>query len=400
MLRRFGCGSSLVLIISTMACGSPGADIDALTLAPPGAGSTGGLLSGDAGSGTDPVTGGPVTGDATTGGDAPTTGSTAETGTGGPPPGLVGVDAHDVEVPGDLHVQGLSLRARLFVPRFDGAVGPLPAVMVLHGSGGLFRMPSDDDIATGRTCSAELEPQFDRWAQRLAGLGYVVLLPSSFCARGFCDYNDDTDRIPIDFDDDRERLLGRLYDTDASGRYLCDRPEVDCARMGLLGFSNGASTVLVSLHWQINPSLQEFAMSDGDELDMGVLPVPEGGPTYALGVAYYPGCGLNGLVSFGTDDDDPIEDMYFPASELFIEHATEDSLIDDCSAVHGDGRRQLQSAIVAAALGVEDRFHVVAHEGADHGFDNADRDDPRSDTTARDVALEHTLARFEAYLGD
>src|SRR5262245_2486709 len=50
--------------------------------------------------------------------------------------------------------------------------GPCPAVVALHGCGGLLN--KDDDLAKRES----------DWADRLVGAGYLVLFPDSFTARG------------------------------------------------------------------------------------------------------------------------------------------------------------------------------------------------------------------------
>jgi dienelactone hydrolase len=322
----------------------------------------------------------------------------------GAPRVVLGWQSRDVEIPGALHVQGLPVPAKLFVPELEGGARPVPAVVVLHGSGGLFAMP--DDTAAGDPCAPTLEPQFERWGARLAELGYVVLMPASFDARGFCDWYADEARIPADFDDKRERLLGRLYDTDAAARYLCSMRDVDCDHLGLLGFSNGASAVLLALHWQLTRALDDFAVSDGPALDVKVATLPAGAPGFRVGVAYYPGCGLEGVVGFGTDPDDDPEDMYFPSADLYIEHGGADTLVADCSVDFGAGRRELQSARVAADAALPDAYHVTVHADAEHGFDNAGSpgadegsgSERPADLRARDAALDATLDHLRAHL--
>jgi dienelactone hydrolase len=326
----------------------------------------------------------------------------SSTGDDGPAPEVIGWDARDVEIPAELHVQGLPVPARLFVPRLADGAQPLPAVLVLHGSGGLFELPAGDESP----CSPTLEPQFERWGRRLAELGHVVLMPASFDARGFCDWYDDKARAPADFDDDRERLVGRLYDADAATRYLCTLPDVDCDRLGLLGFSNGASTALLSLHWQLDRALAEFAADDGADLDLPVVAPPAGRPEFRVAVAYYPGCGLESVVHFSTDPGDDPTDMYFPTAPLYIEHGSADTLVDDCSLDFGRGRRQAQSAVVAAAERITDPFHVNVHAAAEHGFDNAgvpgadegSGSQRPEDLRARDDALAATLDHLAAHL--
>lgn len=319
-----------------------------------------------------------------------------------PRPAVIDVEVRDVHIPGDLHVQGLPVPAKLFVPTLEQGARPLPGVLVLHGSGGLFDMPGPGDVL----CSPTLEPQFERWGRRLAQLGHVVLMPASFDARGFCDWYADSNRIPTDFDDDRERLVGRLYDADAATRYLCQMREVDCDRLGLLGFSNGASVALLSLHWQLARALTEFAATDGPDLQLSVQPLPAGRPELRVAVAYYPGCGLESTVHFSTDPADDPEDMYFPTAALYIEHGSSDTLVTDCSLDFGKGRRQAQSAVVAAAERLPDPFHVTVHPAAEHGFDNAGApghdegsgSERPEDLRARDAALTATLAHLAEHL--
>ncbi len=317
---------------------------------------------------------------------------------------VTGFETRDIVIPGALHPEGLDVPARLFVPILEHGARPMPAVLVLHGSGGLFAMP--DDTVVGRPCSPELEPQFARWGERLARLGYVALMPASHDARGFCDYYEDKARIPDDFDEPRERLLGRLYDTDAASRHLCGLPEVDCDRIGLLGFSHGASTVMLALHWQLRRALTELTTRLLD-LDLPVGPLAPGGPTFQVGVAYYPGCGLESLVHLSTGLDDEPMDMYFPSADLYLEHGSQDDLIEDCSVEFGAGRRQQQSAVVARVDELPDPYHIRVHTDARHGFDNAGSDgtDEGSggkrpeDLAARDAALTSTLTHLGDYLG-
>lgn len=343
-------------------------------------------------------------GDSTSASATADTASASTSDTEGTPPDVLGVDIIDLEIPGSLHVQGLPLPARMYVPRLAGDAVPLSGVLVMHGSGGLFQMP--DGSEGERPCSPEPEPQFTRWGQRLAELGHVVLMPASYDARGFCDRYDDTARIPPDFDDDRERLVARVYDLDASSRFLCMRPEVDCDRLGLLGFSHGASTVMLGQHWELGRALDEYATGEGAELDILVRSPPPGAPDFSVAVAYYPGCGLESVVHFSLDASKDPGALYFPNTDLYIEHGDADPLIADCSAADGQGRRQLQSAAVAKARSLPDRYHISVYPGADHGFDNADTpgSDEGSGSTrpediaARDAALTATLAHLTDHL--
>ncbi|SFU43266.1 Dienelactone hydrolase [Methylobacterium sp. 174MFSha1.1] len=138
---------------------------------------------------------------------------------------------------------GIALQGRLYRP--TGA-GPFPAVVALHGCGGLYDRAG---ALTGRHAD---------WGERLAAQGFLVLFPDSFGSRGLgpqC-------RISR-----REIRPGRerVADAEAAGAWLRGRPDVRPDAVSLLGWSNGGSTVLAA--------------------------VRAGRPTpFARAVAFYPGC--------------------------------------------------------------------------------------------------------------
>ena len=92
-----------------------------------------------------------------------------------------------------------SLRAALFMP--PGA-GPHPAVIALHGCGGL--------VVKG--------PRVRDWVKTLTGAGYAVLFPDSFGSRGLksqCNVRKRTVRAT------RERVEARAKTRDAERRLRC-----------------------------------------------------------------------------------------------------------------------------------------------------------------------------------
>ncbi|MCA9695083.1 MAG: dienelactone hydrolase family protein, partial [Myxococcales bacterium] len=206
----------------------------------------------------------------------------------------------------------------------------------------------------------------------LAAEGYVALFPASFFSRGFFDYNDDVDNIPPGFDDE-ERLRARVYDAHAAVEYLCSLPAVCCEGLGLVGFSNGGSTTVLALH---------EAVETLDGLD--ALPPLAARPPLSLGVAYYPGCGLDGLLTL-SDDLEDLADFYFPHAPLYIQHAEEDDLLEHCPT------RALQAGAVAEEHGVKNPVDLLVYPGVDHGFDsnpaNADEEAARDEARARALDL-------------
>lgn len=104
--------------------------------------------------------------------------------------------------------------------------GPFPAVVALHGCGGLF--------APG---TRRINSRHRDWAERLSGLGYVVLFPDSLNPRGVSQVC--TSRDPPVWP-------GRHRVRDAYGAlaYLRDQPFVAGDRIGAMGWSHGGSTAL------------------------------------------------------------------------------------------------------------------------------------------------------------
>lgn len=235
---------------------------------------------------------------------------------------------------------GDRVEAALFLPRGAEAA---PAVIVLHGSGGLFDEPADDEAAFPiDPARRPLERQFQDWAELLAGEGWAVLLPSSFASRGFYDWN----ATPPDGVGTDERLRWRTADALAAIDYACRHPRMDCERLAVVGMSNGGSAVLLSLF---------DALERVDGLD-GVEPPRQ---DVQIGVALYPGCGLQGMVSLA------LPDAYLPRRPLHVFHGSEDPLVSNCHT------RAAQAALAAERLGVAERFTLQVFEGAGHSFDSS-----------------------------
>ncbi|MCX4244256.1 dienelactone hydrolase family protein [Paraliomyxa miuraensis] len=253
--------------------------------------------------------------------------------------------------------RGESLLGVLVGPESLPPPEPMPAVVILHGSGGLFSTPDRDDELL------EVSPQYADWAAMLSPRGHVVMLPSSFYSRGYFEWDDH----PRDVDE-LERMIMRTYDAYGALRFLCEQPFVDCERVALLGFSNGGSVTLMTMHEGL----------DGVS-GMSQLTPAEQRERFVRAVSYYPGCELQGLA-----------DDYFPAVLTTIEHASKDSLVEDCPGLF----HQVDST--AQARAVDNPLTLTIHEGADHGFDG----DPDNDAEvrARDEARASTLDAFEQAL--
>ncbi len=136
-----------------------------------------------------------------------------------------------------------------------GAAGPRPAVVALHGCGGLYRR---DGVT--------LAQRYVEAVARLHAAGVHVLLPDSFGARGVrstCREPPGPRSVTVSM---------RRLDVGAALAWLRDRADVAAERIALVGWSNGATTALAAL----NAARPDF----GAPYDR-----------VAGAIAFYPGCG-------------------------------------------------------------------------------------------------------------
>jgi dienelactone hydrolase len=97
--------------------------------------------------------------------------------------------------------------------------GPFPAVILLHGCGG---------VSAGQRY----------WVSRLTGWGYAVLLLDSFSARGVTTVCAPANQHLVTAQD-------RAGDVLSAALYLRTLPDIDGARIGVLGESHGGTTAAV-----------------------------------------------------------------------------------------------------------------------------------------------------------
>jgi len=149
--------------------------------------------------------------------------------------------------------------AELSVPE---GPGPFPAVVVLHGCDGVG-------------------PHYRNWARQLRDWGYVAMLVDSFRPRGVYNVCDQVMEVPP---------LWQAQDAFAAADYLRGLPNVRADRIGVIGFSHGASAVMRTVL-------------------AGAVPQGHATP-FAAAVAFYPGCGrpasplaTDTLILIGDADD-------------------------------------------------------------------------------------------------
>jgi carboxymethylenebutenolidase len=159
---------------------------------------------------------------------------------------------------------GQRLVAYLFEPQ---SAGPHPAIVLLHGRAGPY-----SSLAKGVYNATTLSKRHREWGNFWAERGYAALLVDSFGPRGY------PAGFPAGSYKDRPPEVSeqtvRPLDAYGALRYLRLRSNVVAGRIGLQGWSNGAMTVLATMHdtapGRINPG-------------------------FVAALAEYPGCGMDAV---------------------------------------------------------------------------------------------------------
>jgi dienelactone hydrolase len=118
---------------------------------------------------------------------------------------------------------GKPTELRGLVMRPNG-LGPFPAIVALHGCGGLFK-------------EGALVAREAAWAKLLASHGYVVLFPDSFGPRG----------VTTDCEGNVRAWAERSYDAYGALRYLQAQSFIIGERIGVMGWSHGGGTVIFAI---------------------------------------------------------------------------------------------------------------------------------------------------------
>lgn len=192
---------------------------------------------------------------------------------------------------------------------FAAATSPAPAIAMFHGCGGAY----DKTGALAR--------RMREYAELFNGLGLHVLVVDSLTARyekELCTQRNGTRRVT---------QANRRLDALGAIAYLADRADVDASRIGLIGWSNGGSTVLSATN-----------LRHHDVAAAIVKP--------AFAIAFYPGC------------ETELKRRYAPSAPLLMLVGQ----IDDWTP---------SAPCVALAKSVSVmRPEIVVYPAAGHGFDS------------------------------
>lgn len=163
----------------------------------------------------------------------------------------------NVVLPGAM-IEPTTVRAEIHRPSSSGTY---PAIIILHGCGGP-------------------DAHHKLWAERLVSWGYVAVVVDSFGSRGFGNICKQTTAVTPEM---------RVSDIYGTAEYLRKLPYIAKERIGLLGFSHGAWTIMKAV--QVKYQMKLFGVQ--------------------AAVAYYPYCNpkldanvdVPLLILIGEDDD-------------------------------------------------------------------------------------------------
>jgi len=231
--------------------------------------------------------------------------------------------------------------------------GRAPAMVLLHGRGGPYSI-----LAHGRYDASTLTKRHVFWARFWAERGCHSLIVDSFGPRGYpAGFAAGTHaQRPAELDEVTVRPL------DAYGglQFLASQGEIDAARIGLQGWSNGASTALAAMATR---TLQSVGLA------------PDAG--FRAGLAFYPGCGLNDRFRDGYTAYAPVQ--------ILIGTADEEVSPQRCAALVRDNRRP------------DNPLAITTYEQATHDFDDPGK--KRQDVAANVAALADATSKAAAFMG-
>ena len=240
----------------------------------------------------------------------------------------------------------IRLVAYLYKP---DALGPHPAIVALHGRGGLY------SSRTSSYGADTLSSRHKMWGEFWAARGYLVLFIDTFGPRGYpAGFAAGTiKRRPVEINE----ITVRPRDAYAGLKYLRSRPDVVRTQVFLQGWSNGGSATLSTM-----------------AVGAPGLPGSEGG--FRAAIALYPAC---------TQVSNHYGRQFKTYAPLLLLIGSRDEEVKPANCVALAG--------VARANGSD--LDLVLYEGATHSYDTPIPS--RQGVAANVAALEDTKRRAEAF---
>jgi carboxymethylenebutenolidase len=231
----------------------------------------------------------------------------------------------------------------------------VPAVVMMHGRAGAYSSGAD-----GVYDATTLSKRHKLWGRLWSERGYIALLVDGFGPRGYprgfprFSYH----QRPPEVDE----VTMRPLDAYGALAYLRTRGDVVPDRIGLHGWSNGASATLAAMTGIGAPGGAKATAATG----------------FRAALAFYPACGLKGR----------FDDGYRPYAPVRVFHGTDD---EEVSA-----RRCSRLVREARTLGGDIAIRV--YDGATHGFD--DPSWKRRRIKANATAAEDAIERAERFFAE
>ena len=278
-----------------------------------------------------------------------------------------------------------TLKAVLFIP---ASAGPVPAVVVAHGSGGLW---SSTD-----TTNTKMASQFKGWVDSFRVHKIAALFVDSYTARGVRTFHNmappENLFLAAEFVRPRDEYAGL--------EYLRTQTRIIANKIALLGFSHGGTTVLSTMvdAQAVAKTTPWSVINDNITYTDGVLPPAErpvsGG--FVAAVAYYPGAAM---FSYYGKPGTPSNGKYIPYAPIMIHAAATDPLYT-ATYTNYDNNTQI-SAYDALILKsnksiLSAPMTKLAYTGAAHSFDGVTA--VGADADASKLARSRTIAFLKQYL--
>jgi dienelactone hydrolase len=268
---------------------------------------------------------------------------------------------------------GVALQARLVRP---AGSGPFPAVVVLHGSAGMWTTAPDPAVPGDL---GNMRDQFDRWAGLLVANGYVALVLDSFSGRA-AQHPGGFQNLQPPADADVAPVYERSRDAFDALAYLRGLSYVDDGRIAVLGFSHGAGGVVGAMVDAAAANDPDVGIGSGNfEVSAngnGPYTVPDpayppGGQGFRCGVGYYPGAAFFGYFGKATD---PQDGFYRPTDPLLLIYGESDPFWTSGHPANLQTKAGLSGSSVAGG----NPLLLESHAGLAHSFDNGDTDEIRA----------------------
>jgi dienelactone hydrolase len=162
----------------------------------------------------------------------------------------------------DIAGRNVALRGFLLMPSTPRPASGYPAVIALHGCGGLY--------STRKGHEQELANNMRLRARLYLAEGFAVLLPDSFGSR------DAREVCTIRVGERTITSVRRRLDALGALDYLAHRSDIARERIALVGWSHGGSAALYAINIK-DPEVAAFRATPGE-------------PFFRAAVAFYPGC--------------------------------------------------------------------------------------------------------------